>query len=345
VGTWLHDLGKGFVGVRGDDHTVAGEAVIEEVATRMGFPPDDVAVLVAMVRHHLLLPDVATRRDLDDPSTLATVAEHVADRRLLHLLHHLTVADSQATGPAAWSPWKAGLVAQLVERTDRFLSGDSAPAAVEFPGPDHLAVVERARVAGSLVVEAAGREATVVAADRPGLFCHVAGVLALHGLDVLAARAWSSDDGMALEHFQVEPAFGKEPDWQAVEDDLARALNGGLSLESRLAERARQYAGRSTVLAATPPRTEVTVHSDASDAATVVEVRAPDRIGTLYRITRVLADLGLDIRHAKVATIGHEVVDAFYVVDAAGAKVTDDDRVITIEGALRVVLSGVEAKA
>ncbi|MDQ3898546.1 MAG: ACT domain-containing protein, partial [Actinomycetota bacterium] len=164
----------------------------------------------------------------------------------------------------------------------------------------------------------------------------------LHGLDVLAARAWSSDDGMALEHFDVAPAFGKEPDWGKVEADVARALAGSLSIESRLAERARQYAGRPTVLAATPPRTQVTVDGEASDTATVVEVRAPDRIGTLYRITRVLADLGLDIRSAKVATVGHEVVDAFYVVDGAGAKV-GDDRVATIEGALRVVLSGVEA--
>ncbi len=343
VGTWLHDIGKGFVGVRGGDHTVAGEAVMEDVATRMGFPPADVGVLVAMVRHHLLLPDVATRRDLDDPATAAGVAERVGDHRLLRLLHVLTVADSEATGPAAWSEWKAGLVAGLVDRVERVLSGATVPAAAEFPDPSHLAVLGRARAGGRLVVEAGGRQATVVAPDRPGVFCSVAGVLALHGLDVLGARAWSSDDGLAVEHFDVVPSFGKEPDWRAVEADVARALNGGLSIESKLADRARQYAGRPAVLAATPPRTQVTVHSEASDTATVVEVRAPDRIGTLYRITRVLAELGLDIRSAKVATVGHEVVDAFYVVDSEGAKVTDDDRVATIEGALRVVLSGVEA--
>jgi [protein-PII] uridylyltransferase len=346
VGTWLHDVGKGFVGVRGDDHTVAGEAVIADIAARIGFPEGDVAVLVAMVRHHLLLPDVATRRDLDDPTTVAMVADEVGDRRLLALLHFLTVADSEATGPAAWSPWKAGLVAELVDRVDRFLSDGGMPDAAEFPAPSHLAVLDRARAAGRrLVIEAERREAIVVAPDRPGLFCRVAGVLALHGLDVLAARAWSSDDGMALEHFHVEPAFGNEPDWRAVEDDVARALDGGVSLEARLADRARQYAGRPAVLAATPARTEVRVHTDASDTATVVEVRAPDRIGTLYRITRVLADLDLDIRSAKVATVGHEVVDAFYVVDDSGAKVTDDDRLGTIEGALQVVLSGVEATA
>jgi [protein-PII] uridylyltransferase len=342
LGALLHDIGKGYVGVRGDDHTVAGEVVIEEIASRMGYPPGDVAVLVGMVRHHLLLPDVATRRDLDDPSTVAAVAAQVGDRSLLALLHHLTVGDSQATGPAAWSPWKAGLVSELVDRVDWFLAG-GAQATAEFPGPAHLAVLDRARDEGRLVVEATGHEATVVAADRPGLFCQVAGVLALHGLDVLAARAWSSDDGMAVEHFHVQPATGREPDWAAVAAEVERALGGGVSFEARLAARARQYAGRAGAQAATPARTQVLIDVDASETATVVEVRAPDRIGTLYRITRVLADLGLDIRSAKVATVGPEVVDAFYVVDEAGQKVTEEDRITTIEGAIRVVLSGVEA--
>ncbi|HVL07108.1 MAG TPA: [protein-PII] uridylyltransferase [Acidimicrobiales bacterium] len=342
VGTWLHDIGKGFTGVRGDDHTVAGEAVIAEIATRMGFPPADVDVLVAMVRHHLLLPDVATRRDLDDPSTIEAVAQQVGDRRLLGLLHFLTVADSQATGPAAWSPWKAGLVDELVYRVDWHMSGNETHATHEFPGPTHLAVLDRGRAERRLVLDAHRFEATVVAPDRPGLFRHVAGILALHGLDVLAARAWSSDDGWAIEHFHVEPAFGKDPNWPAVEADIVKALAGGVPFEARLADRARQYAGRTGVLAATPARTQITVDTEASATATVVEVRAPDRIGTLYRITRVLADLGLDIRSAKVSTVGHEVVDSFYVVEADGSKVTDDDRITTIEGALQVVLSGME---
>jgi [protein-PII] uridylyltransferase len=197
------------------------------------------------------------------------------------------------------------------------------------------------RTEGRLVVDAHGRQATVVAADRPGLFCLVAGVLALHGLDVQAARVWSSDDGLAVEHFHVEPAFGREPDWPAVEADVARAVAGEGSLEARLAERARQYAGRAGAQSATPARTQVTVHSEASERATVVDVRAPDRVGTLYRITRVLADLGLDIRSAKVASVGHEVVDAFYVVEGTGEKVAQD-RIGIIEGALRAALSGSE---
>jgi [protein-PII] uridylyltransferase len=344
LGAWLHDLGKGYAGQPGypADHSEAGVQVVERLVTRMGFEGADVATLGRMVLHHLLLADAATRRDIDDEATLASVAEVIGDTSTLELLHALTEADGMATGPAAWSHWKKGLVDALVSRVAAVLSGQE-PTSSEFPGPAHLALAARVGEAGGAVIEAREHWLTVAAPDRPGLFCRVAGTLAVHGLDVLAARAWSGEDGVAVEDFRVEPVSDAEPDWEAVEADLRRALTGRLSLEGRLAERVLAYAGRARLVAAVPTRTEVTVANDASSTSTVVEVRAPDRIGTLYRITRVLADLGLDIRSAKVATVGHEVVDAFYVVDSEGAKITDEDRVATIEGALRVVLSGVEA--
>ena len=93
VGALLHDIGKGFPG----DHTSVGMEVVERVTTRMGFSPADVAVLVDLVRYHLLLPDTATRRDLDDPTTISRVARAAGDRITLHLLAALTEADSRAT--------------------------------------------------------------------------------------------------------------------------------------------------------------------------------------------------------------------------------------------------------
>ena len=83
-------------------------------ARAWGSRPADVDILVALVRHHLLLPDAATRRDLDDPTTITRVARAVGNRLTLHLLAALTEADSRATGPSAWGDWKAGLVADLV---------------------------------------------------------------------------------------------------------------------------------------------------------------------------------------------------------------------------------------
>ena len=333
VGTLLHDIGKGFPG----DHTDTGVEVVSRIGPRMGFSPADVETLVAMVRHHLLLADTATRRDLDDPATVGAVAAAVGDRDLLELLAALTEADSLATGPAAWGPWKAGLVADLVSRTARRLMGHQEAPPASLPTDGHRAVMGERRVS----VHVDGHTVTVVAPDRPGLFCRVAGVLALHGLDVRSAAA-GGEDGMAVEVFEVEPPYNRQPDWGRVAVDVERALSGRLSLESRLTDRARAYAGRRRAAAARPAKARVLFDDDASATATVVEVRAPDGIGVLYRITRALADCDLDVRTAKVSTLGHEVVDAFYVTDAAGAKLDHEGHRREVERAVLAELSRLE---
>ncbi|MFE0426545.1 [protein-PII] uridylyltransferase, partial [Streptomyces sp. NPDC058953] len=124
VAALLHDIGKGRPG----DHATAGEGVARDTALRMGFAAADAAVVAALVRHHLLLIRTATRRDLDDPATVRAVADAVGTTGTLELLHALTEADALATGPAAWSAWRASLVADLVARVAAAIGG--AP-----PGP------------------------------------------------------------------------------------------------------------------------------------------------------------------------------------------------------------------
>jgi [protein-PII] uridylyltransferase len=335
VGALLHDIGKGYPG----DHSEAGVSLVDKIAPRMGFPPDDVTILKTLVRHHLLLAETATRRDLTDEATISTVSAAVGNQTTLELLAALTEADSLATGPAAWGSWKAGLIAELVERTSPVLAGQRARTAPEPPPDGTVELIARARLAEALVLDGEGPLVTLVAPDRPGLFWRVAGTLALHGLDVVSARAWSSADGFAIERFRVQSVFGRQPDWSAVESDVNRVLAGKLSLEARLADRARDYAASPRPPTAAPARIEVSVDNEASDSATVIEVRAPDRIGTLYRITKALAELELDVRLAKVTSLGHEVVDAFYVVDQNGAKLTDDEHLHEIQRGIAVHLT------
>ncbi len=138
VAALLHDIGKGWPG----DHSVAGEIIAKDVAARIGFDGDDVAVLAVLVRHHLLLVETATRRDLEDPATVRSVAEAVGSQSTLELLHALTEADALATGPAAWSSWRACLVADLVKRVAAVLSGD-APGEPEADAEAPTAEQER----------------------------------------------------------------------------------------------------------------------------------------------------------------------------------------------------------
>src|SRR5215468_9982820 len=309
IAALLHDIGKGWPG----DHRLTGEVVARDTASRIGLAAGDAGLVAGAVRHHLLLPQAATRRDLDDPVTVAQVAQAVGSRALLELLHALAIADGQATGPAAWNDWKAGLVSELVRRVGAALGGEPPPAPLPLRS-DQIALAGR----GEPAVMVNGPEVTVVAPDRPGLLWQAAGVLASHRLAVRSANAASCGD-MAVTAFTVAHHYGEPPDATLVTSDLRRALAGQLDVAQRLHQR-EQASPRPTAGVAPPT---VTLVDDASDTATVVEVRAHDAPGLLWRIGRALGECGLDLRAARVETLGAEAVDVFYVVDAAGEPVKD----------------------
>ncbi len=179
-------------------------------------------------------------------------------------------------------------------------------------------------------------ELLVVATDRPGLLSWIAGSLSLAGLSILTAQAFTTDDDVAVDLFEVEGAF--EPEiheerWREFRSVLRKVLEGRISLDHRVDDKRRHYP---------PPRrpspVTVEVDEDASDFFTVIEIGAPDRIGLLYDITRTLADLHLDVHLAKVATYTDRVVDTFYVRDELGRKVQRSAHVAEIEAAFRARL-------
>jgi [protein-PII] uridylyltransferase len=331
VGALLHDIGKGYPG----DHTEAGVGIVGQMGGRLGFDPDDVDILVSLVRHHLLLSEIATRRDLDDPATIDAVVDAVGDHGRLELLAGLTEADSKATGPAAWGSWKAGLVANLVRRADARLAGVATPVRASLITDRHRGFMTQAQRLGRSVVTADGPTVTIVSKDRPGLLAAVAGVFALHGLDVHSADTTAEDD-FAVALFEVEPSRRRWPDWELVADEIDATLRGTLPLEERLARQVTAYASERRPSSPRPVTTEVTVVDAASATSTVIEIRASDSIGLLYRITAALYACDLDVVAARVSTFGHEVVDAFYVRDRdADGKITDRERIRTIEGRVR----------
>src|SRR5579872_4574027 len=321
----LHDIGKGWPG----DHSVTGEVVARDVARRMGLPEPDVDLIAAAVRHHLLLPVVATRRDLDDPVTVKQVAALVPSRALLELLHALAISDGLATGPAAWNDWKARLVADLVRRVAAVLAGQPRPE----PAPlrdDQLTLA----AGGGPAATVCGAEVTVVAPDRPGLLWRAAGVLAAHRLAVRSANA-TSVGATAVTVFDVEPQFGEPPDPTLVAGDLRRMLLGRLDVADRLERRARAVPPRGPVI----PAPRVTLVDEASETATVVEVRAHDAPGLLWRVGRALGECGLDVRAARVETLGAEVVDVFYVTGEDGQPLADRERRRAIVGSVLAALA------
>ena len=324
VGSLLHDIGKGWPG----DHSVSGAVVARDLGARMGFDDGDVKVLEALVRHHLLLPDTATRRDIADPKTIEVVTSAVSDvpgreRELVELLAALAIADGLATGPGAWGNWKAGLIAELARRASAALAGGTPPPAPHL-SPSELAL---ARHDGGSV-RVLGSRVTIAAPNRPGLLWKAAGVLAMHRLAVRTARLSSPAPGdgalgTAVLEFTAVPEYGNPPDPAALEADLRRMLADRLDVAARLERRARSLRVR-TGIPVPPPR--VTIVDDASSTATVVEVRAHDRPGLLWRVGQALGECGLQVRAAQVDTLGSDAVDVFYVVDESNRPLTEPAR-------------------
>ena len=200
-------------------------------------------------------------------------------------------------------------------------------------------MLERAS-SGQQLVEIEGNLITIVTPDRPGVFSRVAGALALHGIDILDANLTTAGH-MAIDEIRVEGGVALHERPEAVTRDIDRALRRELAITARLLRRAKSYRFQ-RVTTARPADPRVIVDNDISAIATVLEVRGPDSIGFLYRVTRAFVELDLDITRAKVQTLGADVVDTFYVRGPSGTKVTDPDYLAEIELA---VLSAIGADA
>jgi [protein-PII] uridylyltransferase len=377
LGALLHDIGK--TGTPG--HVARGDAIAAEALQAMGLPEPTRDLARFLVAEHLLLSDTATRRDLEDPDLIHDVAARVGDPERLAALYLLTIADAEATGPLAWTPWRATLVRELLAKVERVLEreevgadtaaliterADAIRAALAVEPPQeverfllrmprsYLLGLPVGRIAEQFALVtprlaahevrthavAGSRPGThllaVVAEDRPGLLSLIAGALALAGLSILSAQVFTTDDGVAVDVFEVEGEFEEEVAdrrWREFRGTLRKAIEGRLSLPYRVEQRRAHYPRpRHRV----PVR--VAVDNEASDFFTVIEVGATDRIGVLFDITRTLAELRLDVHLAKVATLGPRVVDAFYVRDDLGRKVDDPERIDELEHALRARL-------
>jgi [protein-PII] uridylyltransferase len=169
---------------------------------------------------------------------------------------------------------------------------------------------------------ASGLRVVVAAPDSLGVLYRTAGVLALHSLDVRSADI-ATYRHMAVNTFVVEPRFGSLPDPVVVRGDLAHALNGTLGLADRLRQKEQAYA-RATQSALAPP-TVLWFDEEATDA-TVLEFRAGDSIGLLCRVTAALERCQLDVRSARLSSLGGAAVDSFYVTTRHGRPIPEADR-------------------
>ncbi|CAB4536400.1 unannotated protein [freshwater metagenome] len=317
VAALFHDIGKGFPG---KDHSEYGEVLIRPLAQRLGFDEIDCEKIALLVREHLLLSAVATRRDLEDPATIQFVVEKIKEPETLQLLHALSISDGEATGKSGWSDWKAGLVSNLVYKCLAVMSGVK-PASQ----PDLLPV---GRITEDLTITILNNEDNredieieIIAKDQTGLLSAVAGLMTISRFNVRSAKTRTTD-GVAVMRWIVElDTNAPMPTAEKLTDQLIKALSGELDLGRKIEERIdnyRRYPGIPT------PPPVVFAANDLATNATIIEVRMHDRPGILFSVARAISRFGVDIKSAIVSTLGAEAFDTLYVTDLSGQPLTGE---------------------
>ena len=372
--TLFHDIGKGVH----SDHSVIGAELIKEVGARLGFGEAECETLSFLIRYHLFIPENALRRDLNDGGFIKRCAEVVGTADRLTMLYLISIADSKATGPSAWSDWKAALMLEMFLRIHPYLElahfdhkgigvidrqmeegviwlreqvadllrmDEDIRMDINNLSADYLlsfapeTVAEHVRIhrdhyrvirQKSLIFAKDKKDKwslLVVSTDQPGLLAKICGILALHNLTVLNAQIFTWSDATVVDVIEVRSTDGlkfKEKDWLALNQDLDLAINHRLGLGHRLYQKLASTYGRRKELQGSQ-ESRVIIDNETSDTFTVIEVYAPDRPGELYHITQTLADFGINIHKAFIATEVERLIDVFYVLDMRHQKIVDQD--------------------
>ena len=312
----FHDIGKGS----SEDHSERGVRLIEPIARRVGFDDKDIETLKLLVLHHPLLSSTATRRDLDDPATIQSVLALIPDANTLELLHALSIADGEATGSAGWSDWKATLVAELVNRVRKAMSGVEVAQQPQV-SDEQVALAAKGDLRVVLEAHSSGYAVEVISPDKPGLLSIVAGVFNISRLDVKSARTKTLGNSAVMYWIVTPEAHAPDVTDTKLHELIAEALVDSTDVEERLNARAAAYASIPTIPVPDP---EVEIFTDAATDATIIEVRSHDRPGLLFRIGAAITESKIDIRSAIVTTLGAEAIDTLYVTELTGGPLTSE---------------------
>ena len=331
VGALFHDIGKGYLD---KDHSEFGAELIGPMARRLGFSAEEAATLATMVRQHLLIPTVATRRDIDDPQTIEYVLSLVDSAQTLELLHALCIADGEATGRTAWSNWKAGLASNLVSRTLSAMRGVEPPPPPELT-PAQLAKVSKEELSLEIFEHGGFFDIEIVSPDRVGLLSAITAVFTVARIDVRSAKTRTIDQMAVMNWIVTADINVPPPSREGLLDLIERALVGTEDLRVRIEERIRSYWMRPGILVPPPVVSAITENVT---GATIIEVRMHDRPALLYTVATAISEFGIDIRGAIVSTLGAEAFDTLYVTDVTGAPLSSE-HAIDLARRLEIILT------
>lgn len=310
----IHDIGKG----RQRDHSVLGAELAAVICARLGMPARDAERVVKVVRHHLLLAKTAASRDASDPATAEEILTRLGtrDRVTFELLVALTEADSRATGPGVWTPWKAHVHSTLAATCVPYVD-NVAPAPPELTPADGPSVTANIRITEGAYATRYVLEAEVDGGT--GRLADVLLVLAARGIEVVRAQTLRVEQGEAGEIHRVladiSTLFGTPSDPALVAQDL-RALSSS-TVRSRLHSKVDRRQQEAWTAAGARPRVwfehDIGEAGGSESRSGLLRVRSADRPGLLAELIGACRAAGVEVEWSRAETFGEFIADTLYV--------------------------------
>jgi [protein-PII] uridylyltransferase len=355
----LHDIAKP-VSVSG--HEIIGAEIASSVMYRLGYDEKETEQVSFLVANHLVMEQIAFRRNLNDPVTLNNFTAKFSSVKDLDLLYLITYADLSAVNPVVWTEWKSDLLAELYRKAKAMLveqlTGEELlfSSTISFPQADadpsmqrHIESIDDIgyvqhfseeeilshlkEISKGLSLSVFFKQVnvftniTIIAKDSPSLLSRLCGVLSINDLNIHDARIFTRKDGIVIDSFNVTDfrthKLVEVERYEKIENDLRAVIEGSFQL---LQEFKRMKSKWWRIENKFFKRSgKVKIAFEEHDKFTIIDVFSPDRLGLLYQITRKLSELGLSIYFAKISTKADDVVDSFYLLDRNGKKVSQND--------------------
>ncbi len=321
-----------------------------DAAERVQMPAGERSLVEFLIERQSLLSDAASGRDLDDPAlsrAMAAQVKTIERLRSLTVFSYARLADTYSEAMVSWrleQLWRAYLAVQHelaraleADRIEPSAAGPGAGFLEGFPKrylhsrspqeiEEHTRLYEQSRPTGTAVEldrVAGGYRLTVVSRDLPALFASFAGAISSFGFDIVKAEAFSNARGIVLDTFVfADPRHtldSKPEEGERLRELIERVAAGKADaqrlLRSSVTPRKRAQGASS----------QVEFDSEASDTATLVEIRTEDRPGLLYSLASAFSSNGCNIEVVLIDTKGHRAIDVFYVT-RNGVKLTAEEQ-------------------
>ena len=356
----LHDIGKP-ISISG--HEIIGAEIANSVMQNLGYGQNEISLVQFLVRYHLEMEQIAFRRDINDPATLDNFISIIPSVKALDHLYLLSYADLSAVNPQVWTQWKADLLKELYtnakamlleQMSGEELIGQKSKEASENSEYDpsilehldqiedssylfhyskeeieqHIDEIEKgSKLSVFFKANSSLTLITVVTKDSDSLLSNLCGSLAINDLNIHDAKIFTRKDGIVIDSFSVTDFRTHKPisenKYNSISKSISKAISGNLNIPNEIKKVKSKW--KRVLDKSGNDFAPIEIDFEKHTKFTIIDVYGPDKIGLLYTLTKKMAELGLTVAFAKIATKADGIMDSFYILKNNGLKLRSSE--------------------